>query len=84
MFFVGGSDNPYNYDGLGYDGRPAEAVPGVFAFEVDERHWVELDPLETASMDHRGVLLAGGRAFLVGGMTAGQRVTSRVAEIRLP
>lgn len=84
VFFMGGSDNPYNYNGLGYDGRAAQALPGVWAFEVDEQRWVELDPLETASMDHRGVIVADGRAFLVGGMIAGQQVTNRVSEIRLP
>ncbi|WP_420462424.1 Kelch repeat-containing protein [Candidatus Palauibacter sp.] len=81
--FAGGSDNAYNYNGTGYDGRPAEPWDGAFAFDLAAGGWVDLPPPDTPTMDHRGIVIADGRAFIVGGMTAGQRVTNRVTEIRL-
>ena len=83
VVFVGGTNNPYNYSGIGYDGRPAEPWAEAFAFDLATESWVALDAPDTPTMDHRGVLIVDGRAFLVGGMTAGQRVTDRVTEIRL-
>ena len=34
IYFSGGSDNPYDYNGLGYNGQPAEPSPVTFAFNV--------------------------------------------------
>ncbi len=84
ILFAGGSDNPYNYSGIGYDGRRAEPWPGAFAFDVATGSWIEIAAAGTPAMDHRGVVIAGDRAFIVGGMTAGQRVTNRVTELPLP
>ncbi|WP_423929140.1 Kelch repeat-containing protein [Candidatus Palauibacter sp.] len=84
LVFSGGSDNPYNYNGIGYDGRPAEPWSGAFAFDPATGAWSELSAPDTPTMDHRGIVIADGRAFIVGGMTAGQRVTDRVTEVRLP
>ncbi len=78
VVFAGGSDNPYNYDGTGYDGEPSEPRSAVFAFEIARDRWAELTPLPVATMDHRQIARAGGRLFIVGGMTAGQTVTGRV------
>ncbi len=83
ILFAGGSDNPYNYNGIGYDGRRAEPWAGAFAFDLTTESWITVDAPPTSSMDHRGIVIAGGRAFIVGGMTAGQRVTDRVTEISL-
>ncbi|WP_419165642.1 Kelch repeat-containing protein [Candidatus Palauibacter sp.] len=83
VVFAGGSDNPYNYNGIGYDGRQAEPWSGAFAFDAATGAWSELPAPDTPTMDHRGIVIADGRAFIVGGMTAGQRVTGRVTEIRL-
>ena len=83
VIFAGGTDNPYNYSGIGYDGRAAEPRGGAFAFDPATGGWVDLPPPDTPTMDHRGIVIADGRAFIVGGMTAGQRVTDRVTEIGL-
>jgi len=85
VIFAGGTDNPYNYSGVGYDTRPAEPRTGVFAYNVRTGEWRELEPLPVAVMDHRGLVIAGDRAYLIGGMEAGQTVTRlvQVADLRV-
>ena len=83
VVFVGGTDNPYNYSGIGYDGRPAEPWGGAFAYDPAAGRWVDVPAPATPTMDHRGIVIADDRAFVVGGMIAGQRVTDRVLEIEL-
>lgn len=79
VYFSGGSDNPYNYDGIGYNGQPAEPSPVTFAFDVKSEQWELIDdntPVPT--MDHRGLLVANGELVIVGGMEKGQKVTEKV------
>jgi len=79
VLFVGGTDNPYNYSGVGYDGVPAEPRTGVFAYDVRGYRWVTLPPLSRATMDHRSVVVAGEHLVVVGGMVDGQVVSDHVA-----
>jgi Kelch motif len=76
--FVGGTDNPYNYDGIGYDGVPSEPVRGVLAFDVVTGAWRDLPAPPLPSMDHRTLGVAGGTVFLVGGMGEHQVVSDHV------
>ena len=76
--FIGGTDNPYNYDGIGYDGEAAEPLSQILAYSPTSGLWRELPPLPVASMDHRNAGVTRNQIFLVGGMTAGQTVTDRV------
>lgn len=76
--FAGGTDNPYNYNGLGYDGAPANPTPSVFAFHVPTARWVVGPPLSEARMDHRALALAGDHVVLVGGMDDEQAVRPEV------
>ena len=78
VVFAGGTDNPYNYDGVGYDGRPAEPVDEVFAWDVSADRWIDLPPLPEASMDHRGLVQAGGGLVLVGGLDVAREPTTKV------
>ncbi len=78
IVFAGGTDNPYNYDGIGYDGRPSQPVRDVFAWHVVEQRWVELPPLPEPSMDHRGLVEVDGDLILIGGMDAQREPTTRV------
>ncbi len=78
MLFAGGTDNPYNYNGIGYNGAPAEPSSGVFAFDGITGEWRTLPDLGAPSMDHRGIVVAGEMLLIVGGMAVGQRVTARV------
>jgi hypothetical protein len=78
VLFAGGSDNPYNYDGTGYDGEPSTPVATVFSFDLEKRAWRIHEDLETPVMDLRGLLEAREGFFLLGGMVANQTVTNRV------
>ena len=78
IVFIGGSDNPYNYDGIGYNGEPSQPVPGAFVFDVDRNEWIELDTVGESTMDHRGLVQYGSALVTIGGMHADQRVTNAV------
>lgn len=79
IYFSGGSDTAYDYNGIGYDGHAAEPSPVTFAFDVRSGKWETIsedtpDPV----MDVRGLVIAQGRIVLVGGMEKGQRVSAEV------
>jgi hypothetical protein len=84
IVFAGGSDNPYNYDGIGYDGEPSAPSERVFAWDLDAVAWQELGALPKPSMDHRGLLETPAGFVIVGGMQAGQTVTDAVTRLELP
>ena len=83
VLFVGGSENPYNFNGIGYDGRPSQPAQGALLFEIDTQGWQELEFEGDATMDHRGLVPFKGQWLTVGGMTADQRVTNRVTSYEL-
>ena len=78
-YLAGGTDNPYNYNGIGYDGRPSTPEHRVFSLDVATRTWRDEREAPVATMDHRGLLLVHGVAWIVGGMRAPQRVAADVA-----
>jgi len=78
VVFIGGSENPYNYNGIGYNGEPSQPVGSILSFDLASQSWSTLRADEPASMDHRS-LVPFGEAFLtVGGMLSDQQVTDRV------
>jgi N-acetylneuraminic acid mutarotase len=79
VYFSGGSDTPYNYNGLGYNGRPAEPSPVTFAFNVrsGKGETINLNTPDP-TMDHRGLLVIQEGLIIVGGMQKGQQVTAKV------
>ncbi|NND58932.1 MAG: galactose oxidase [Gammaproteobacteria bacterium] len=78
ILFAGGSANPYNYDGVGYNGRPSDPSDRVFAWSVQGQRWLRLRRLQQATMDHRGLLPLGQGYAIVGGMRDEQQVTDDV------
>jgi N-acetylneuraminic acid mutarotase len=78
VVFVGGSTNPYNFNGIGYNMRPSFAESGAFAYRLDTNEWVELGDMPTPTMDHRGIAKAGKEYYLIGGMEDDQQVTDKV------
>ena len=79
VYFSGGTDNPYNYNGIGYDGHPSEPVAVTFAFNLRTGKWETLnEKTPNPTMDHRGLLVAPHGLVIIGGMEKGQQVTSRV------
>jgi len=83
VLFIGGSDNPYNYNGTGYNGEPSEPAAGALLFDIDHQSWRVVDIEGAATMDHRGLAAFKGQWITVGGMAAEQRVTDRVVSYRL-
>jgi hypothetical protein len=80
IYFSGGTDNPYNYNGIGYNGVPAEPSPVTFAFSVRSGKWETVNGnTPDPSMDHRGLSVIPEGLVIMGGMEKGQRVTPRVA-----
>ena len=78
VLFIGGSENPYNYDGVGYNGEPSNPAAGALLFDIDTQDWRTIEIDGTATMDHRGLVEFQGKWLTIGGMTADQRVTDAV------
>lgn len=78
IVFLGGSDNPYNYNGTGYDGELSEPAAGILLFDVANREWQLLASGADPTMDHRALVEFDGSLVTAGGMLAGQQVTDRV------
>tara|TARA_R110002073_G_scaffold239434_2_gene401062 strand:- start:2076 stop:3173 length:1098 start_codon:yes stop_codon:yes gene_type:complete len=86
VYFIGGTDNPYNYNGIGYDGAPSNPLDSVmYAGAVrDETDWtLEIGYATFGTMDHRGLIEWNGAFFTLGGMNDAQEVISDVRAIRL-
>ncbi|MGH9509818.1 MAG: Kelch repeat-containing protein [Terriglobales bacterium] len=84
IVFTGGTDNPYNFNGVGYNGRPSEPVATTFAWNVDRQMWQTLPDNPHPTMDHRGLVRTQEGLVVVGGMETGQKVSTRVSLIRIP
>jgi len=87
IYFSGGTDTPYNYNGIGYNGRPAEPSPVTFAFNVYTEEWETVDedtsePPAEPTMDHRGLLVTRAGLVVVGGMEKGRQVTNKVTVVK--
>jgi N-acetylneuraminic acid mutarotase len=79
IYFAGGSSNPYDYNGIGYDGKPSEPSPVTFDFNLHTGKWETIDDnTPDPTMDHRGLLVTREGLVLIGGMEKGQKVTDRV------
>lgn len=78
IVFAGGSPNPYNFDGIGYDGNASQASARVFSWNIDAGRWSRMGRLPAATMDHRGLLPRGDLLVIVGGMRQRQQVSPGV------
>jgi hypothetical protein len=80
--FAGGSETAYNYDGMGYNGVPAEPVAEVLRYFPETRRWqVESGRIQPA-MDFRGLGNDGDWLLLPGGMLGSQQVSDRIQKFR--
>ncbi len=84
VVFAGGSDNPYNYNGIGYDGEPSSPSARVFAWSFEKNQWLNYGVLDVPTMDHRALLTTNDGFIIVGGMRAGQKVSAGVLRFKLP
>ncbi|KVX00496.1 Kelch repeat-containing protein [Shewanella frigidimarina] len=78
IVFLGGSDNPYNYSGIGYNGEPSEPNAYSYRFDLATKQWLAPQTLSQPSMDHRGLVCWQGSLLRVGGMLKQQKVSSKV------
>lgn len=74
---IGGSDNPYNFNGIGYNGAPAEPNAGIYVYALKQQRWLKAEPT-SAVMDLRNLVSIQGDIYSVGGMLPGQNVTSKL------
>jgi len=80
VYFSGGSSDPYNFNGIGYDGKPAEPSPVTFAYNLHSQKWETInEKTPDPTMDHRGLLVTPEGLVIIGGMAQGQQVTAHVA-----
>jgi hypothetical protein len=80
-YFSGGSENPYNYKGIGQDGKPAEASTLTFAFNLRTSKWESINEnTPNPTLDSRYLLVTPAKLITSGGIDKGQ-VTARVNEI---
>lgn len=82
VYFFGGTDNPYDFNGVGYDGKPAEPSPVTFVFDTKSANWDTVnESTPEPTMDHRGLVVTHDGLVVIGGMEAGQKVTAKVRVI---
>jgi len=83
IYFSGGSDNPYNYNGIGYNGQPSEPSPVTFAFNVRSGKWETIsENAPEPTMDNRGLIVENHELITLGGMEKGQQVTGKVRVVK--
>jgi hypothetical protein len=80
VLFIGGSENPYNFDGMGYDGRPSEPAQHGLLFDIKTLTWELVKQESAATMDHRGLLRFQDGWVTIGGMLSKQRVSDTVTQ----
>ncbi len=78
IYFIGGSDNPYNYDGMGYNQLPAQPSSQVRIFDLTSQQWSTAVADLPASMDHRALLNTPYGLVILGGMAENQSVIDRI------
>ncbi len=78
IYFMAGSDNPYNYDGIGYNTLPAVPSNQVRIYDIDTKKWLIVDDSIPASMDHRGLMKTPQGFVILGGMAEQQNVINTV------
>ena len=79
VYFVGGTDKVYEFDGIGLDGQPAEPSPMTFAYSLKSNAWETIqEHAPNPTMDHHGLVVTSDNLMVVGGMAAGQKVVGTV------
>ncbi len=72
ILLIGGTDNPYNINGVGYDKQPSNPLDQIITFDPSVAQWNTLgaDGPWPATMDHRGLVRVGPNSWaIIGGMT---------------
>ncbi len=81
VYLIGGSDNAYNYDGIGYNGEPTEPRASILRSgdcRPASAWWMSRQLAANDRMDIRAVVRRGADYFVLGGMGPGQSVSDAV------
>ncbi|MCY7295288.1 Kelch repeat-containing protein [Alteromonas sp. a30] len=84
VVFAGGSLNPYNYNGIGYNGVPSEASRDIWFYNFERQVW-QFAKAPKATMDHRGLVPTFNMSeyLILGGMGKNQEVLNSVTHLAL-
>jgi Kelch motif len=85
FLLLGGTTNPYNFNGTGYNGQPAMPLDQALAYAPQSSSWetLELTGDLMPTMDHRGLVRVPGGWATIGGMTAPGISTSEVLKYEI-
>ena len=83
IVIAGGTANPYNYTGIGYDGRPSRPRADVYVFDLLRREWIGAGDRRVRTMDHRALVSDGDQVYTIGGMGPGRVTTGAVIPVAL-
>jgi len=75
--FVGGSDNPYNFSGIGYNKVPSTADSDIWQYDIANQTW-KITKSSVETMDHRALLKVNQQFLTVGGMDSQQKVLNSI------
>ena len=80
LLLLGGTDNPFNFDGIGYNGQPSNPLDQAMLFDPDSQEWtsIDVDGNVLPTMDHRGLVTVDGGFTTIGGMAGPGIVTDEV------
>ena len=79
IIFSGGTTQPHNFKGLGFDGKPSELSTVTFSYDVRANRWDTLtDESFPARSDAGAILATPAGPVIIGGMLENQTVTDRV------
>ncbi|MEK7266754.1 MAG: kelch repeat-containing protein [Pseudomonadota bacterium] len=81
IYFAGGGDNPYNYNGVGYDGVAAKPSDKLIAFDPRNGAWRVIGDIP-ATMDHRGLAAGDNGLYVVGGLGPDLSVLKSVTRLK--
>lgn len=73
--FIGGTQNPYNFNGIGYNGQPSEPDNTVWLYQLAQQRWRQ-GTVSQGVMDARNLVVLDGDIYSLGGMAAGQQLQS--------
>lgn len=77
IIFIGGSDNPYNFNAIGYNGQASSPDDGVWIYDIKTQRW-QVRTTPHATMDHRGLLFFDDQLITIGGMGENQQVLQTI------
>jgi N-acetylneuraminic acid mutarotase len=78
IFFSGGTVVLHNYKGLSYDGKPAEASPVTFDYDVRHNYWETISEKTNYARISGGLVDTPVGPMILGGMIGDQTVTAGV------